>query len=98
MLKTHGAVSEPVARAMAEAARAKTGATLAIAVTGIAGPGGGYPDKPCGTVHMACASSTGETQHKLWQFGDPGRDIVREQTAAEALKMLLAGMNSATSS
>jgi nicotinamide-nucleotide amidase len=63
LLATHGAVSEPVARALAEGIRARVGSTWGIGVTGIAGPSGGSPEKPVGTVHLALAGP-GETLHR----------------------------------
>ncbi len=67
LIAAHGAVSEPVARAMAEGARRVSGATLAVAVTGIAGPTGGTEDKPVGTVHLALATPEG-TRHVMRRF------------------------------
>ncbi|MBR0668550.1 CinA family protein [Roseomonas hellenica] len=88
LLAAHGAVSEPVARAMAEGARAAAGADLALACTGIAGPGGAVPGKPVGTVFIAAAVQ-GQTRvlHRLFP-GD--RAAVRAATVAEALELGLA--------
>ena len=82
-----GAVSEDVARAMATGALKHSRAGIAIAVTGVAGPGGGSTLKPVGLVHCAAASSAGATLHQELRFGDIGRDAVRNQTAAHALQM-----------
>ena len=88
LIRAHGAVSEEVARAMAEGALAHSRATLAVAVTGIAGPGGATPGKPVGTVWMALAQHDGATQSELLNLaGD--RSAVREQTVHHALKRLL---------
>jgi len=88
MLARHGAVSEAVARAMAEGALTHSGAAVSVAVTGIAGPGGGTPDKPVGLVHIAAARRFMTTLHARRVF--PGnRDDIREATVAVALEMLL---------
>ncbi|MDP2312778.1 MAG: CinA family nicotinamide mononucleotide deamidase-related protein [Pseudomonadota bacterium] len=65
LIAAHGAVSEPVARALAEGIRAQVGTTWGLAVTGIAGPSGGSPDKPVGTVHLALAGPSGTTHRKI---------------------------------
>jgi nicotinamide-nucleotide amidase len=86
-LEAHGAVSEETAREMADGARARFGADFALASTGIAGPGGGTPEKPVGTVWIALASSGGPTRaRKLRPPGD--RATIRGWTAAAALEML----------
>jgi nicotinamide-nucleotide amidase len=88
MLAEHGAVSEPVARAMAGGVRRALGADFGIAVTGIAGPGGGSEDKPVGTVHIAVAGpGDGDVEHRRVRF--PGdRKRVRQQSAQLALELL----------
>ncbi|MEM1162033.1 MAG: CinA family protein [Pseudomonadota bacterium] len=85
----HGAVSEPVARAMAEGALANSNADLAVAITGVAGPGGGTPDKPEGLVHFASARTGHPTRHMKVEFGALGRSEVRARSADQALSMLL---------
>ena len=85
----HGAVSEPVARAMAEGALERSRASLTIAVTGVAGPGGGTETKPVGLVHFGCASSAADTGHARHVFkGD--RAAIRLATLRTALAMLRA--------
>jgi nicotinamide-nucleotide amidase len=86
LLAAHGAVSEPVARALAEGVRAAAGATWGLGVTGIAGPTGGTPEKPVGTVHVALAGPGG-TEHaaRSWR-GDRGR--IRLTAAYDALNLL----------
>jgi len=84
-LERHGAVSEPVVRGMAEGVRAAYAASLGIAVTGIAGPGGGTDEKPVGTVWLAVADRDG-TEARSFVF--PGsREMVRERAAHKALEM-----------
>jgi len=73
---------------MAEGALARSAARLAVAVTGIAGPGGGTADKPVGLVHLALAARDRPTTHRACRFGDLGRDGVRAATIAAALEML----------
>jgi nicotinamide-nucleotide amidase len=83
-----GAVSEPVVRAMAEGALAESRANLAVAVTGVAGPGGGTPLKPVGLVHFAVARENKPLFHQAVRFGDVGRTEVRRQTIITALDMV----------
>jgi nicotinamide-nucleotide amidase len=89
VLANQGAVSEATVRAMAEGARRATETDIAVAVTGIAGPGGGSPSKPVGLVHLGCATAAG-TYHKVQRFGDIGRQHVREKAVIAALELVLA--------
>ena len=77
VLADYGAVSEPVARMMAEGALEASRANIAVAITGVAGPGGGTPMKPVGTVHVACARENRAVIHEMLQTGDIGRENVR---------------------
>lgn len=87
LIASHGAVSEPVARAMAEGALARSNADIAVAVTGVAGPGGGTATKPVGLVHFACAHRGAPTLHECQVF--PGdRTAVRLATVAHALDLI----------
>jgi nicotinamide-nucleotide amidase len=88
LLERHGAVSEEVALAMAQGAIARSQADIAIAVTGIAGPGGATETKPIGLVHIAIARKDGVTRHQLFEFGDIGRTEVRLATLDAALTLL----------
>ena len=88
VLEDHGAVSEATARAMAEGALARSAAQLAVAVTGVAGPGGGSPEKPVGLVHLAVAGADGTVRHRRMTYGEIGRDGVRRATVETALEML----------
>lgn len=82
-----GAVSEEVARAMVQGALQHAPVQLAVAVTGIAGPGGAVPGKPVGTVWLACGTARGVQAERLQLAGD--RSAVREATVAAALQRLL---------
>jgi nicotinamide-nucleotide amidase len=86
VLAAHGAVSEAVARALAEGARRTAGTTWGIGVTGIAGPGGGTPDNPVGTVHLALAGPSGTQAVQRLYRGK--RDRIRRAAAYEALNLL----------
>lgn len=88
MLADMGAVSEPVARSMAEGAVANSHAHLAVAVTGIAGPGGGTGLKPVGLVHIAACRENRSILHETHRFGDIGRSEVRMKTVEAALLLL----------
>ena len=86
LIEEHGAVSEPVAAAMAAGIRSKTSADVGVGITGIAGPGGGTPEKPVGTVAIA-VSTKAEDRVRTFQFFG-GRDLVKFQAAQGALNML----------
>jgi nicotinamide-nucleotide amidase len=83
-----GAVSREVALAMAAGAVARSRADLAVAVTGVAGPGGGSAEKPVGLVHIAAIRRGRDPVHRECRFGDIGRSAVRLATIAVALEML----------
>jgi nicotinamide-nucleotide amidase len=85
LIREHGAVSEPVALAMAEGIRNRAGTNIGVGVTGIAGPGGGSPEKPVGTVAVAVVVD-GETRVRTFQFIG-GREMVKFQAAQSALNM-----------
>jgi nicotinamide-nucleotide amidase len=86
LIVQHGAVSEPVARAMAEGTRARAGSTYAVATTGIAGPSGGSPDKPVGTVYVALASDSETIARKF--FFPTDRETFKDLVAQTAFDLL----------
>jgi nicotinamide-nucleotide amidase len=88
LILRHGAVSEEVAKAMAEGALAYSPADLAVSVTGIAGPCGGSVAKPVGLVHFGCAARGRPARHTERRFGDVGRGEVRRLTVLAALALL----------
>ncbi len=90
ILKDFGAVSEPVVRAMAQGALTCSRAQLSVAVTGIAGPGGGTPMKPVGLVYIAAARAAPEIEIRAREcrFGDLGRTEIRLATVETALQLL----------
>jgi nicotinamide-nucleotide amidase len=94
-LRDHGAVSRETAQEMARGAIAQSVAQVSVAITGIAGPGGGSAEKPVGLVHFAAASRAGALTHKEMRYGDIGRSAVREKSVLQALTLLKAMAESA---
>jgi nicotinamide-nucleotide amidase len=88
ILERHGAESRETADAMAAGALAMADADLAVAITGIAGPGGGSAEKPVGLVHFAVAARDGRRLHREKRYGDVGRSAVRREAVAQALALL----------
>lgn len=88
MIADFGAVSEPVARMMAEGALNNSRAHISVAITGVAGPGGGSPMKPVGTVHLATARSTAGIRHRHEVFDGETRLDVQMAAVAVALQMM----------
>lgn len=87
LITREGAVSEAVARAMAEGALRASRADVAVAITGVAGPGGGSEAKPVGLVHFGCATEAG-TRHVERRYGELGRAEIRLMAVADALALL----------
>lgn len=88
-LHAFGAVSRDVALEMAEGALKRSKADLAVAVTGVAGPGGGSEEKPVGLVHFGCAARAGEIRHVERRFGERSRAEIRSASVEQALALLL---------
>ncbi len=88
-LEAYGAVSRQTALQMANGALFRSKAEFSVAVTGIAGPGGGTSEKPVGLVHLAAQRRSGRIIHRQMLYGDIGRDNVRLATVRTALEMLL---------
>jgi len=87
LIARRGAVSMEVALAMIDGALKHSGADIALAVTGIAGPSGGSPEKPVGLVHIAAGRRNGPRLHEEHRFGDIGRHRVQAETAIAALAL-----------
>jgi nicotinamide-nucleotide amidase len=87
-LERFGAVSRETAEAMAQGALAHAPVDLAVSITGIAGPGGGSPDKPVGLVHFGAAARSGSLVHEAREFGEIGRAQVRRASVLQALAVL----------
>lgn len=90
LIADRGAVSEPVARAMAEGALSHSHAHVAVSVTGVAGPGGGSALKPVGLVHLACARSGRAIMHERLELGPMSRAEIRLHAVETALTLLRA--------
>jgi nicotinamide-nucleotide amidase len=95
LIDHYGAVSEPVAIAMATGALQRSRADIAVAITGVAGPGGGTETKPEGLVHFACARTGKPTEHARIEFGAIGRTEVRHASVKQAFEMILAAVTRA---
>ncbi len=87
LIANHGAVSREVAEAMALGALANSRADIAVAVTGVAGPGGGTSEKPVGLVHLAAARGD-RVVHRPIRLGNIGRAKIREASVAEAFRLV----------
>jgi len=92
LLAEYGAVSEETARAMAMGAINHSPASIAVAVTGVAGPGGGSEAKPVGLVHLAAANRSGKAIHRELRLGDIGRSQIRRASVAAAFDLVRAVM------
>jgi nicotinamide-nucleotide amidase len=88
LIAIHGAVSEPVARAMAEGALAHSRADVTVGITGVAGPTGGTATKPVGLVHFGLARKGVATLHLERRYGDLGRETIRRRAVEDALSLL----------
>jgi nicotinamide-nucleotide amidase len=88
LIEEKGAVSEEVARAMAKGAIKAANVDVALSVTGVAGPGGGTPQKPVGLVHIAVAHRDGKVLHRECRYGPIGRGEVRRLSALAALALM----------
>lgn len=88
ILRRHGAVSEQAARAMAEGALRASPCDVSVAVTGIAGPGGGSAEKPVGLVHFGAARRGGPVLHREARFGDLGRAEIRRRSVLAAFALV----------
>jgi nicotinamide-nucleotide amidase len=86
LIRTHGAVSKPVAVAMADGVRRATGSTYSLGVTGVAGPGGGSVQKPVGIVFIALAGPDGTEAYEYRYKGS--RDVIRQRAVTQALDLL----------
>lgn len=89
ILERFGAVSAETARAMAHGAVERSFADIAIAVTGVAGPGGGSAEKPVGLVHFACLRRNAGVEHVERRFGPRSREAIREASIRQALEMMI---------
>lgn len=90
LIERHGSVSEDVARAMVGGALTHSRATIAVAITGIAGPSGGTVEKPVGLVHFASARRDAPVTHECVKFGDLGRAEIRRRSVERAIALLSA--------
>ena len=88
ILERHGAVSRATAEAMARGAITQSGADLAVAITGIAGPDGGTTDKPVGLVYLAAGRASEGMRHERCSFGNVGRAGIRRLSVERALSLL----------
>lgn len=92
-IAVHGAVSAETAQAMARGALERSAADVSVAITGIAGPGGGSADKPVGLVHFASARRSGPVAHVERRFGPLTRAEIRQAAVDQALDMLIAAID-----